>query len=65
MFVLSHEIGGVLLNVKKTDFEAMSLARTAMVVRRDILQVKNSFDGTFAANSQKSQFHLHSQRFWI
>ena len=54
MFVLSHEIGGVLLNAKQTDGEAMSLARTAMVVRRDILQVKNSFDGTFAANSQKT-----------
>ena len=64
MFVLSHEIGGVLLNAKKTDGEAMSLARTAMVVRRDILQVKNSFDGTFAANSQKTSVPP-SQRFWI
>ena len=52
LFVLSHEIGGVLLEAKNRDSEAFSLAKAAMIVRREILQAKNSFNGTFAADCQ-------------
>ena len=52
LFVLSHEIGGVLLEAKNRDSEAYCLAKAAMIVRREILQVKNSFNGTFAPNCQ-------------
>lgn len=34
------------------DSEASCLAKAAMIVRREILQVKNSFNGTFAPNCQ-------------
>ena len=52
LFVLSHEIRGVLLEAKNRDSEAYCLAKAAMIVRREILQVKNSFNGTFAPNCQ-------------
>ncbi|KAL9966870.1 hypothetical protein ACROYT_G025005 [Oculina patagonica] len=52
LFVLSHEIGGVLLEAKNRDSEASCLAMAAMIVRREILQVKISFNGTFAPNCQ-------------
>ena len=57
LLVLSHEIGDVLLEAQglkgtQRDSEAFSLAKAAMIVRREILQVKNSFNGTFAADCQ-------------
>ena len=54
LLVLSHEIGDVLLGAKKRDSKALCLAKAAMVVRREILQVKNTFNGTFATDSQTS-----------
>ena len=48
LLVLSHEIGDVLLEAKNRDSEAFCLAKAAMIVRREILQVKNTFNGTFA-----------------
>ena len=54
LLVLSHEIGDVLLGAKKRDSEAFCLAKAAMVVRREILQVKSTFNGTFATDSQTS-----------
>jgi len=44
LLVLSHEIGDVLLEAKNRDSEAFCLAKTAMIVRREILQVKNTFN---------------------
>lgn len=54
LLVLSHEIGDVLLEAKNRDSEAFCLAKAAMIVRREILQVKNTFNGTFATDSQTS-----------
>lgn len=48
LLVLSHEIGSVLLEAKQRDSEAFYLAKAAMFVRREILQVKNTFNGTFS-----------------
>ena len=39
LLVLSHEIGDVLLEAKNRDSEAFCLAKAAMIVRREILQV--------------------------
>ena len=54
LLVLSHEIGNVLFEAKNRDSEAFCIAKAAMIVRREILQVKNTFNGTFATNSQTS-----------
>ena len=54
LLVLSHKIGIVLLEAKKRDSEEFCLAKAAMIVRREILQVKNTFNGMFANNSQTS-----------
>ena len=54
LLVLSHEIGDVFLEAKNRDSEAFCLAKAAMIVRREILQVKNTSNGTFASNSQTS-----------
>jgi len=56
LLVLSHEIGDVLLEAKNRDSEAFCLAKAAMIVRREILQVKNTFNGTFATDSQTNAF---------
>ena len=54
LLVLSHEIGDVLLEAKNRDSEAFCLAKAAMIVRREIMQVKNTSNGTFATHSQTS-----------
>ena len=54
LLVLSHEIGNVLLEAKNRDSEAFCLAKAAMIVRREILRVKNTFNGMFATDSQIS-----------
>ena len=46
--VLKHEIGGILSDVRR-DSDAWCLARAAHILRRDILGVKNSFNGTFSS----------------
>ena len=45
LLVLSLEIGDVLLEAKNRDSEAFCLAKAAMIVRSEILQVKNTFNG--------------------
>ena len=52
--VLRNEIGGVLSEAKKEDNDARCLAKAAHVVRRDILKVKNSFNGSFSSECQKN-----------
>eukprot|EP00794_Sanderia_malayensis_P001481 gene1481-1638_t len=52
LFVLGNEIGGVLLDAKNRDSEAFYLAKAAMIVRREILQIKNCFNGTFLDDCQ-------------
>ena len=54
LLVLTHEIGDVLLEAKNRDSEAFCLAKAAMIVGRENLQVKNTFNGTFASDSQTS-----------
>ena len=54
LLVLSHEIGDVLLEAKNRDSEAFCLAKAAMIVRREILRVKNTFNVTFASDSETS-----------
>lgn len=51
--VSRHVIGGILTEVKNRDSDACCLARAAHIVRKDILNVKNSFNGTFPAECQK------------
>lgn len=52
--VSQHEIGGMLSKVKKMDSDAVCLARAAHIVKREILKIKNSFDGTFLPESQEN-----------
>ena len=52
--VLRNEIGGVLSEAKKEDNDARCLAKAAHVVRRNILKVKNSFNGSFNSECQKN-----------
>jgi hypothetical protein len=51
--VSRHVIGGILTEVKNKDSDACCLARAAHIVRKDILNVKNSFNGTFQEECQK------------
>ena len=52
--MLKHEIGGILSNPgKNTDSDARCLARAAHIVRREVLDVKNSFNGQFQEGCQK------------
>ena len=52
--VLKHEIGGILSNSgKNIDSDARCLARAAHIVRREVLDVKNSFNGQFQEGCQK------------
>ena len=44
----------MLSKVKKLDSDAWCLARTARIVRREILKVKNSFNGNFLSECQKN-----------
>ena len=53
LLVLSHEIGDVLLEATHRASEAFYLAKAAMIVRREE-EVKNTFNGTFASDSQTS-----------
>ena len=53
MIVSRHEIGAILTEAKRKDKDAWCLARAAHIVRKDILKVKNSFDGTFHPGCQK------------
>ena len=52
LLILSQEIGDVLLEAKNRDSEVFCLAKAAMIARREILQVKNFFNGTFVTESQ-------------
>ncbi|KXJ17320.1 hypothetical protein AC249_AIPGENE16297 [Exaiptasia diaphana] len=53
LFALKQDIGGVLraANSRK-DTEVYHLAKTASIVRKDLLKVKNKFNGTFSENCQ-------------
>jgi hypothetical protein len=51
--VSRHVIGGILTEVKNEDSDAYCLARAAHIVRKDLLNVKNSFNGTFQEECQK------------
>ena len=52
LLIPQNEIGGVIKEAKK-DSDAQHLARGATIIRRDILQVKNSFNGTFPQECEK------------
>ena len=52
--VSRHVIGGILTEAKNRDSDACCLARAAYIVRKDILNVKNSFNGTFQEECQKN-----------
>ena len=49
-----HDIGGILTEAKRRDSDAWCLARAAHIVRKDILNVDNSFNGKFAPECQKN-----------
>lgn len=52
--VLKHEIGDILSNSgKNIDSDACCLARAAHIVRWEVLDVKNSFNGQFQKGCQK------------
>ena len=52
--ISKNDIGGVLSKVKAVGSDAQCLARAAQLVRKEILKVKNSFNGTFPADCQKT-----------
>ena len=52
ILVLKHEIGEALKRAKEKDSEGWHLAKAAMIIRRDISRIKNSFNGTFAEECQ-------------
>lgn len=52
--VSKYEIGGILSAAKRMDSVAMCLARAAHIVRREVFKVKNSFNGTFSSQCQKT-----------
>ena len=52
LLVLKHEIGGILSDAKR-DSDVWCLARVTHILRRDILRVNNSFNGTFSSECQK------------
>ena len=54
LLALKHEIGDALKEAKDKDSEAQHLAKAANIVRRDILQIKNSFNGTFEPECQRN-----------
>ena len=54
LLALKHKIGDVLKEAKDKDSEAQHLAKAANIVRRDILQIKNSFNGTFEPECQRN-----------
>ena len=51
---LRDEIGAMLTRAKKMDLDAMSLARAAHIVRREILNTKNTFNGSFPPECQSN-----------
>lgn len=53
LLALKHEIRGVLKEAKEKVSDAWHLAKAASIDRRDILQIKNSFNGTFVPECQK------------
>ena len=52
LLIPQNEISGLLKEAKKHS-DAQHLARAATIIRRDILQIKNSFNGTFPQECQK------------
>ena len=53
VLVLKDEIGDVLKQAKEKDSNAWHLAQAAKIVRRDMLQINYSFNGTFPSKCQK------------
>ena len=53
LLVLKEDIGEMVKRAKEKDSEAYHLAKAANIVRRDILKVKNTFNGTFQRSCQK------------
>ncbi|KAL9972875.1 hypothetical protein ACROYT_G019259 [Oculina patagonica] len=51
---LEEDIGGMIKQAKEKDSEACHLAEAANIVRRDMLRVKNTFNGAFQPNCQKN-----------
>ena len=47
LFAFEHEIAGALSEAKRRDSDAWHLAKAANIIRKDMLKVKNAFNGTF------------------
>ena len=58
LLVLDHDVGDAikLASELDTDAEAVHLARAARIVRKDILQQDQSFEGTFALSVKRILF---------
>ena len=61
LLALKEDIGLALhakrkLRLKSTDAEEVDLAKATKVVRRDMLKMKNSLDGSFQKTCTKAQF---------
>ena len=54
LFAFEHEIAGALREAKRKNSDAWHLAKAANIVRKDMLKVKNSFNGTFNDDSQRN-----------
>ena len=53
VLVLKEDIGEMVKPAKEKDSEAYHLAKGANIVRRDMLKVKNTFNGTFQQSCHK------------
>ena len=54
LFALKQDIGGVLRAANSgKDTDVYDIAKTANFIRKDLLKVKNTFNGTFAENCQR------------
>lgn len=47
ILVLRYDIGGILIEVKRRDFDVWCFVRVVYIVRKDILKVENFFNGKF------------------
>ena len=54
LFAFEHEIAGALREAKRRDSDAWHLAKAANIIRKDMLKVKNLFNGTFNDDSQRN-----------
>ena len=59
LFAFDHEIAGALREAKRRDSDAWHLAKATTIIRKDMLKVKNSINGTLMMTARGIQFQSH------